>query len=55
MVTTATRSEALPDLPTVSEFVPGTRRCTVLPFSRWRPDCVAGHIGLEVRREAGKE
>jgi hypothetical protein len=23
--------------------------------SRWRLDCVAGHVGLEVRRETGKE
>jgi hypothetical protein len=24
-------------------------------FSSWRPDCVAGVVGLEVRRETGKE
>jgi hypothetical protein len=23
--------------------------------SWWRPDCLAGHVGLEVRRETGKE
>ena len=27
----------------------------VLNSSRRRPDCVAGHVGLEVRRETGKE
>ena len=29
-VTTATRSEALPDIPTVGEFVPATRRALVI-------------------------
>jgi hypothetical protein len=32
------------------------RACfSLLLQCRWRPDCVAGHEGLEVRRETGKE
>jgi tripartite-type tricarboxylate transporter receptor subunit TctC len=48
-VTTATRSEALPDLPTVGEFVPGYEA------SGWNGVCAPRNTPIEIIEKLNKE